>query len=98
VVDGRLDFRAGQSLAGFVERCVALPGIGPWTAHYMALRALALPDAFPAGDLVLQQVLGGDARLSERATEARSQPWRPWRAYAVLHLWHLATPSSGVTS
>ena len=98
VVDGRLDFRAGQSLAGFVDRCVALPGIGPWTAHYMALRALALPDAFPAGDLVLQQVLGGDARLSERATEARSQPWRPWRAYAVLHLWHLATPSSGVTS
>ncbi|RLK53089.1 DNA-3-methyladenine glycosylase II [Stenotrophomonas rhizophila] len=98
VVDGRLDFRAGQSLAGFVARCVALPGIGPWTAHYMALRALALPDAFPAGDLVLQQVLGGDTRLSERATEARSQPWRPWRAYAVLHLWHLATPSSGVTS
>lgn len=98
VVDGRLDFRAGQSLAGFVERCVTLPGIGPWTAHYMALRALALPDAFPAGDLVLQQVLGGGTRLSERATEARSQPWRPWRAYAVLHLWHLATPSSGVTS
>lgn len=97
VAEGRLDFSAGQRLESFVERCVALPGIGPWTAHYMALRALALPDAFPAGDLVLQQVLGGQTRLSERATEARSQAWRPWRAYAVLHLWHLSTPTSGAT-
>jgi AraC family transcriptional regulator of adaptative response / DNA-3-methyladenine glycosylase II len=95
VADGRLDFSAGQRLETFVARCVALPGIGPWTAHYMALRALALPDAFPAGDLVLQQVLGGDTRLSERATEARSHAWRPWRAYAVLHLWYLSAPSPG---
>jgi AraC family transcriptional regulator of adaptative response / DNA-3-methyladenine glycosylase II len=73
-----------------VDHLVALPGIGPWTAHYMALRALGMPDAFPAGDLVLQQVLGEGQRLGERATEARSQAWRPWRAYAVLHLWHLA--------
>jgi len=94
VAEGRLDFHAGQRLDAFIARCVALPGIGPWTAHYIALRALALPDAFPAGDLVLQQVLGGDTRLSERATEARSQAWRPWRAYAVLHLWHLATSAS----
>lgn len=88
--DGRLDFSSAQSLDGFIQRCVALPGIGPWTANYIALRALALPDAFPAGDLVLQQVLGGDTRLSEVATLARSQAWRPWRAYAVLHLWYLA--------
>ncbi len=54
------------------------------------MRALSHPDAFPAGDLILQQVLGAPARLSERATEAHSQAWRPWRAYAVLHLWHLA--------
>ncbi len=93
--EGRLDFRPGQRLDDFVQRCVALPGIGPWTAHYIALRALSQPDAFPAGDLVLQQVLGGtDGRLSERQTEAGSQAWRPWRAYAVLHLWHLSTPSS----
>lgn len=90
VLDGRIDFRAGQSLQDFVERFVALPGIGPWTAHYMAMRGLGHPDAFPAGDLVLQQVLGGDKRLGERETEARSQAWRPWRAYAVLHLWHLS--------
>ncbi len=100
VAEGRLDFAAGQRLDAFIERCVALPGIGPWTAHYIALRALGLPDAFPAGDLVLQQVLGEGTRLSERATEARSHPWRPWRAYAVLHLWHLASsvPSSSSTA
>lgn len=91
VADGRLSFDAGQPLQDFVECATALPGIGAWTAQYIAMRALALPDAFPAGDLVLQQRLApnGIARLSERATEARSQAWRPWRAYAVLHLWHL---------
>jgi AraC family transcriptional regulator, regulatory protein of adaptative response / DNA-3-methyladenine glycosylase II len=90
VVDDRLSFESGQRLEDFVERATALPGIGAWTAQYIAMRALALPDAFPAGDLVLQQALGGGNRLSERETEARSQAWRPWRAYAVLHLWHAA--------
>lgn len=92
VTEGRLSFAGGQRLEDFVERAIALPGIGPWTAHYLAMRGLAMPDAFPAGDLVLQQRLGaaeGGTRLSERATEARSQRWRPWRAYAALHLWHL---------
>ncbi len=90
VIDGRVAFGAGQRLDAFVERMTALPGIGAWTAHYIAMRALGHPDAFPAGDLVLQQMLGDGARLSERATDARSQAWRPWRAYAVLHLWQLA--------
>jgi AraC family transcriptional regulator of adaptative response / DNA-3-methyladenine glycosylase II len=91
VAEGRVHFGAGQRLDEFVRGLVALPGIGPWTAHYVAMRALGHPDAFPAGDLVLQQVLGGaDGRLSERETEARSQAWRPWRAYAVLHLWFLS--------
>jgi AraC family transcriptional regulator of adaptative response / DNA-3-methyladenine glycosylase II len=90
VIDSRIHFGPGQRLDAFVESMVALPGIGPWTAHYIAMRALGHPDAFPAGDLVLQQVMGGDTRLSERATDARSQAWRPWRAYAVLQLWHLS--------
>lgn len=91
VAQGRVHFGAGQRLDDFVRALTALPGIGPWTAHYVAMRALGHPDAFPAGDLVLQQVLGGDeGRLSERETETRSQAWRPWRAYAVLHLWFLA--------
>jgi len=89
-LDGHLHFGAGQRLDEFVERCTALPGIGRWTAHYIAMRALGMPDAFPAGDLILQQVLGAPDRLSERQAEARSQAWRPWRAYAVLQLWHLA--------
>jgi AraC family transcriptional regulator, regulatory protein of adaptative response / DNA-3-methyladenine glycosylase II len=95
VDEGRLSFESGQRLEAFVERATALPGIGPWTAQYIAMRGLALPDAFPAGDLVLQQRLApaGTARLSERATEARSQAWRPWRAYAVLHLWHVSATS-----
>lgn len=90
VIERRIAFGAGQRLDEFVARFIALPGIGPWTAHYVAMRALSHPDAFVSGDLVLQQVLGGDKRLSERETEARSQAWRPWRAYAVLHLWHLS--------
>ena len=90
VIEKKIHFGAGQRLDEFVGSLVALPGIGPWTAHYVAMRALGHPDAFPAGDLVLQQVLGGGTRMSERETEARSQAWRPWRAYAVLHLWHLS--------
>ncbi len=90
VIDGRIDFRAGQHLDTFIREFTSLPGIGPWTAQYVAMRALRQPDAFPAGDLILQQVMGGDKRLSEKETEARSQAWRPWRAYSVLHLWHLS--------
>ncbi len=93
VMDKRLDFRAGQRLDSFVERAVALPGIGMWTAQYVAMRALNHPDAFPAGDLIVQRVLGNGHRLRESKTEERSQQWRPWRAYAVLHLWHLASDS-----
>jgi AraC family transcriptional regulator of adaptative response / DNA-3-methyladenine glycosylase II len=93
-VEQRLDFSSSQDLSRFVQRCTALPGIGAWTAHYIALRALGLPDAFPAGDLVLQKVMGHPGRLSEKAAEAHSQSWRPWRAYAVLHLWHLSAESA----
>jgi AraC family transcriptional regulator of adaptative response / DNA-3-methyladenine glycosylase II len=90
VLAGDVDFTPGQDLAEFVASITRLRGIGPWTAHYIAMRALRHPDAFPAGDLVLQQMLGDGRRLSERETEAVSQAWRPWRAYSVLHLWHLA--------
>ena len=89
--DGRVDFAPEQTLAGFVERFTALPGIGAWTAHYIAMRALSQPDAFPAGDLVLRNVSGGGgAPLTERALETLSQAWRPWRAYAVMLLWRTA--------
>jgi AraC family transcriptional regulator of adaptative response / DNA-3-methyladenine glycosylase II len=58
----------------------ALPGIGPWTVDYVAMRALGDPDAFPATDLVLARLLGADA-------VTRAERWRPWRAYAAMHVW-----------
>jgi AraC family transcriptional regulator, regulatory protein of adaptative response / DNA-3-methyladenine glycosylase II len=62
-------------------RLLALPGVGAWTADYVAMRALGDPDAFPATDLVLRRRMpAGDPTRSDR--------WRPWRAYAAMHLWH----------
>lgn len=88
VCNGRVDFRPEQSLDGFVASWCELPGIGAWTAHYIAMRALSHPDAFPAADLVLRKMLGaGGTLLSARAVEAHAEYWRPWRAYAVMHLW-----------
>jgi len=66
---------------------LAIPGIGPWTADYLALRLLGDPDAFPAGDLVLRRALGG---VSTAAADAESERWRPHRAHAAYHLWALA--------
>jgi AraC family transcriptional regulator, regulatory protein of adaptative response / DNA-3-methyladenine glycosylase II len=73
-----------SDLAGTVAALSALPGVGPWTANYVAMRAFHFPDAFPAGDLGLKKAL---AITDERQIEARSQEWRPWRSYAALHLW-----------
>lgn len=87
VVDGRVSFRPEQSLAAFVDSLVVLPGIGAWTAHYTAMRALSQPDAFPAADLILRRAAGNGREMSPRELEARSQGWRPWRAYAVMLLW-----------
>lgn len=64
-----------------------IPGIGDWTAQYVAMRALSEPDAFPSGDLVLRRMAGG---CSARELERRSEAWRPWRAYAVMLLWQAA--------
>jgi len=84
VADGRVRFEAPDPEAT-IAALEGLPGIGPWTAHYLAMRALAWPDAFPAGDLGVKKALG---LTSERAIRARAEAWRPWRAYAVMHLWH----------
>ena len=88
LLDGRVDFNSERTLDEFVARWIALPGIGPWTAHYIAMRALGHPDAFPADDLVLQKTVPTDgSRMSAKALDARAQAWRPWRAYAVIQLW-----------
>ena len=92
LLDGRVDFSAEQSLETFVARWVALPGIGAWTAHYIAMRALGDPDAFPAADLILRREAAADTTpLSTKALTERADAWRPWRAYAVIHLWRGAS-------
>ena len=78
---GQVDFRAEQSLDEFVARRVALPGIGEWTAHCMAMRALSDPDASPAADLILCRAATTDATpLGTKALTLRAEAWRPWRA------------------
>ena len=68
-----------------------LPGIGDWTAQYIAMRALAWPDAFPAGDSGVKKALGVTDAARVRAV---GEAWRPWRAYATMHLWRsLSTPA-----
>jgi AraC family transcriptional regulator of adaptative response / DNA-3-methyladenine glycosylase II len=83
VADGTVDLSAGDPEAT-IAALVELPGIGPWTAQYVAMRALHWPDAFPAGDLGLKKALGTN---DIRKIEERADRWRPWRAYAVMHLW-----------
>ncbi|MGE5777807.1 MAG: AlkA N-terminal domain-containing protein [Hyphomicrobiales bacterium] len=86
--DPRL-FTAGDSLQAGIKRLVALPGIGEWTACYIAMRALREPDAFPAADIGLARALADGSGTRPNAAElaARAEAWRPWRAYAAMHLW-----------
>ncbi len=84
IASGVLVLDAACELDRFVAQLVEMPGIGPWTAHYLAMRALHVPDAFPATDLGVQKAL---RRAGARAAEARAEAWRPYRAYAVMHLW-----------
>lgn len=81
---GRLTLEPGAPVDATIARLVALPGIGPWTAQYIAMRAVRWPDAFPPGDIALRNALGG---VTARRAEELSEPWRPWRSYATLHLW-----------
>lgn len=91
---GGLQPPAGQDLETTLAQLCALPGIGAWSANYIALRALRFPNAFPSGDLVLQKALarlqtGSDEpRPSARQLEIHSQQWQPWRGYAAIALWH----------
>ncbi|HEX3818357.1 MAG TPA: AlkA N-terminal domain-containing protein [Chthoniobacterales bacterium] len=81
---GALRLEAGATPESDIERLVALPGIGQWTAHYIVMRALHWPDAFPKEDIAVRNHLGG---VSAKEAEEISQAWRPWRSYAVMHLW-----------
>ncbi len=84
IAEGRLVLSPTANVPGTLAALEALPGIGRWTAQYIALRALAWPDAWPSGDVALIKALGA---ASSREADALAVRWSPWRGYAVLHLW-----------
>lgn len=84
VCDRQINFDGVVDVDAFLARLREIPGIGDWTAQYIAMRALREPDAFPSGDLGLLRAL--DLR-TPRELERRAEAWRPWRAYAAMYLW-----------
>jgi AraC family transcriptional regulator of adaptative response / DNA-3-methyladenine glycosylase II len=91
LADGTLALDRGPHRADVRRALLALPGIGPWTADHIAMRALGDPDVLLPDDLGVRRAL---ARLGPHATRAagRGEAWRPWRSYAVMHLWHTLVP------
>ncbi len=86
VVAGRVAF--DRPAHAVVASLMELPGFGEWTAQYVALRALGEPDAFLSADLVVRRMAaGGGAPLTVKELDRRAEAWRPWRGYAVMHLW-----------
>ncbi|GHO48170.1 DNA-3-methyladenine glycosylase 2 [Ktedonospora formicarum] len=93
---GEIMLDRGADREQTVTRLQALPGVGPWTASYIAMRALGDPDAFPVTDLGLRRAFERhDLPASPKHIAARAESWRPWRGYATHYLWHtLATPET----
>jgi AraC family transcriptional regulator of adaptative response / DNA-3-methyladenine glycosylase II len=91
VSSGSIAFSTFGDTDRFITLLKEIPGIGDWTAQYIAMRALGEPDAFPSGDLVLRRVLGN---CSARDVDKKSAAWRPWRAYAVMLLWESANEAT----
>ncbi|MDB5955406.1 DNA-3-methyladenine glycosylase 2 family protein [Ramlibacter sp.] len=88
VAEGRIALHPGADVPATVAALKELPGIGDWTAQYIAMRALRWPDAFPAGDVALHKALGvQQSKQPAREAEAASQAWKPWRSYAVVRAW-----------
>jgi len=88
IASGQLDLDEPCNLDDSISRLTALPGIGDWTAHYIAMRALREPDAFPCSDLGLRRALAdSNGPISESKLREMSERWRPWRAYAAMLLW-----------
>ncbi len=83
-----LQLHGGADVEATMTALKALPGIGDWTAQYIAMRALRWPDAFPAGDVALQRALGlQHSKHPAREAELKSKVWQPWRSYAVIRAW-----------
>jgi AraC family transcriptional regulator of adaptative response / DNA-3-methyladenine glycosylase II len=93
VESGSLDLSRRAKLEPTLQALMALPGVGPWTAHYIAMRALRWADAWPVQDVALQAALG--VRQHPRPTqalEALGQAWRPCRSYALIAAWQRLAP------
>jgi AraC family transcriptional regulator of adaptative response / DNA-3-methyladenine glycosylase II len=88
VAEGALVLEPDVDVAATLEALRRIEGIGEWTAQYIAMRALAWPDAFPASDAGVRQALG---ERSEARIRVQAAAWQPWRAYAVMHLWHASS-------
>ncbi|KAB7634881.1 adenosine deaminase, partial [Verminephrobacter sp. Larva24] len=85
---GQLALHDGADPEKTTAALCALPGIGDWTAQYIAMRVLRWPDAFPSGDVALYKALGLQGQKNPaRAATAAAQAWRPWRSYALLRAW-----------
>ena len=84
VADGQLRIDPNADVRALVRQLEEIPGVGAWTAEYVAMRALHWPDAFPASDLVLRRNAG---HLTTAALRRAAEAWRPWRAYAAMQLW-----------
>ena len=94
VADGELTLDRGVDRTETRAALLAIPGVGPWTADYVALRAFGDPDAFPVGDLVLRrQAAAIGLPDKESPLTEYAERWRPWRSYATLHLWASANKS-----
>lgn len=92
VAEGRVDLDAGADRDETTAALRALPGIGPWTADYVRMRALGDPDVLLSTDLGVRRGLERLGAVGDpRAAAAHGERWRPWRSYALMHLWHLVT-------
>ncbi|RYF42722.1 MAG: DNA-3-methyladenine glycosylase 2 family protein [Comamonadaceae bacterium] len=97
VAERRLQLHGGADINATIAQLKELPGIGDWTAQYIAMRALRWPDAFPAGDVALHKALDvQEAKNPAREAEAASQAWKPWRSYAVIRAWAELPPSPSI--
>src|SRR5581483_5469913 len=94
VAEGKIRFEGVIDSEEFLRRLCEIPGIGAWTAQYVAMRALREPDAFPSSDLGLRRA---SSVSTPRELDQRSEPWRPWRAYAAMYLWRAGRSKMAVS-
>jgi AraC family transcriptional regulator of adaptative response / DNA-3-methyladenine glycosylase II len=85
MASGRLRLEPGVDVEQTIGQLLELPGIGDWTAQYVAMRALGWPDAFPENDLGIKRGLN---ETSSARIRTAAEAWRPWRSYAVMHIWN----------